>query len=55
MLLYAVFFADEAAVGMTRVEASDAAASEALVLDQHPGGVNLVNRRLLAGENEVIL
>ena len=34
---FAVFFADEAAVGMTRVEASDAAAAEALVLAQHPG------------------
>jgi len=29
---FAVFFSDEAAVGMTRVEASDAAAAEALVL-----------------------
>jgi len=53
---FAVFFADEAAVGMTRVEAADAAAAVALVLDQHPGGrVHLVNRCLLAEENEVIL
>jgi len=37
MLSFAVFFADEAAVGITRVEAADAAAAEALVLDQHPG------------------
>lgn len=35
---FAVFFADEAVVGITRVEASDAAAAEELVLDQHPGG-----------------
>ena len=38
MVSFAVFFADEAAVGITRVEALDAAAAEALVLDQHPGG-----------------
>lgn len=38
MLPFAVFFADEAAVGMARVEAADAAAADSLVLEQHPGG-----------------
>jgi len=35
---FAVFFDDEAAVGMTRVEAANAAAAEASVLEQHEGG-----------------
>jgi len=56
MLSFAVFFADEAAVGMTRVEAADAAAAEALVLDQHPGGrVHAVDGALVSEENRVRL
>lgn len=51
---FAVFFADEAAVGMTRVEAADAAAAEALVLGQHPGGrVHAVDCALVSEENRV--
>lgn len=38
MPVYADFCTDEAAVGMTRVEAVDAAAAEALVMEEHPGG-----------------
>jgi len=56
MLSFAVFFADEATVGMTRVEASDAAAAEALVLEQHPGGrVHAVDGALVSEENRVRL
>jgi len=51
---FAVFFADEAAVGITRVEASDAAAAEAVVLEQHPGGpVHAVDGALVSEENRV--
>lgn len=54
MLSFAVFFADEAAVGMTRVDAADAAAAEALVLDQHPGGrVHAVDGSTVTEENRV--
>jgi len=54
MLSFAVFFADEAAVGITRVEASDAAAAEALVLDQHPGGrVHAVDGATVTEENRL--
>jgi len=47
---FAVLFRDELAVGVTRVEAANAAAAESLVLDQHPGGrVHAVDlQRLLA-------
>jgi len=56
MLPFAVFFADEAAVGITRVEASDAAGAEALVLEQHPGGrVHAVDGALVTEENRVRL
>jgi len=56
MLSFAVFFADEPAVGMSRVEAADAAAAEALVLDQHPGGrVHAVDGALVSEENRVRL
>jgi len=37
MLPFAVFFADEAAVGVTRVDAPDAATAEAMVMEEHPG------------------
>lgn len=51
---FAVFFADEAAVGMTRVEAANAVAAEALVLEQHPGGrVHAVDGALVSEENRV--
>lgn len=54
MLSFAVFFADEAAVGITRVEATDAAAAEALVLEDHPGGrVHAVDGALVTEENRV--
>jgi len=54
MLPFAVFFADEAAVGVTRVEAPDAATAEALVLDQHPGGrVHAVDGATVTEENRV--
>ena len=33
---YAVFFADEAAIGMERVAAANAAAAEAVMRDHHP-------------------
>ena len=49
---FAVFFADDAAVGVTRVEASDAAAAEALVLHDHPDGtVKAVDGALVTDEN----
>lgn len=51
---FVVFFADEAAVGVTRVEAADAAAAEALVLEEHPGGrVHAVDGDLVSEENRV--
>jgi len=41
---------------MSRVEASDAAAAEALVIDQHPGGrVHAVDGALVTEENRVRL
>jgi len=39
MARYAVFFIDQAAIGLQRVEAADAAAAEAIVLDQHPDAI----------------
>jgi hypothetical protein len=49
---FAVFFADDAAVGMTRVEASDAAAAEAQVLRDHPDGtVKAVGDEQVNAEN----
>jgi len=52
----ALFFADEADVGMTRLEASDAAAAEALVLDQHSGRrVHAVDGALVSEENRARL
>lgn len=54
MLSFAVFFSDEAAVGVTRVEAADAAAAEALVLVEHPGGkAHAVDGALVTEENRV--
>ncbi len=49
---FAVFFADDAAVGVTRVEASDADAAEALVLRDHPdGSVKAVGDEQVTAEN----
>ena len=54
MLSFAVFFADEAAVGMTRVEASAAAGAEALVLEEPPGGKDhAVDGALMTEENRI--
>lgn len=51
---FAVFFADEAAVGITRVEAADVAGAEALVLEEHPGGrTHAVDGVLVTEENRV--
>lgn len=52
MTKFAVFFADDAAVGVTRVEASDADAAEALVLRDHPDGtVKAVGDEQVNAEN----
>jgi len=52
MTKFAVFFADDAAVGVTRVEASDANAAEALVLRDHPdGSVKAVGDEQVTAEN----
>ena len=49
---FAVFFADDAAVGVARVEASDAAAAEAQVLHDHPdGSVKAVGDEKVTAEN----
>jgi len=52
---FAVMFRDELANGVTRVEAASAAAAEALVLDQHPGGrVHAVDGATVTEENRVL-
>lgn len=49
---FAVFFIDPAAIGLQRVEASDAAAAEGMVLDQHPDAqVHAVDGALVTDEN----
>jgi len=54
MLPYAVFFADEAAVGVTRVDAPDAATAESLVMEEHPGAkVHAVDGATVTEENRV--
>ena len=54
MLPFAVFFSDDAAVGMTRVEAADAASADALVLEDNPGGkAHAVDGALVTEENWV--
>ncbi|MBM3350109.1 MAG: hypothetical protein FJY58_10520 [Betaproteobacteria bacterium] len=53
---FAVFFADEAAVGVTRVEAPDAATAEAMVMEDHPGArVHAVDGATVTEENRVRL
>jgi hypothetical protein len=52
MTQFAVFFIDPAAIGLQRVEASDAAAAEGMVLDQHPDAqVHAVDGALVTEEN----
>lgn len=54
MPTFAVLFADEDAVGITRVEADDAAAAEALVMQEHPGGkAHAVDAALVTEENRI--
>jgi len=51
---FAVFFADEAAVGMTRVEAPDAVTAEAMVMEEHPGAkVHAIDGAAGTEENRV--
>ena len=52
MTKFAVFFADDAAIGLTRVEAGDAEAAESLVLRDHPDGtVKAVGDEQVTAEN----
>ena len=54
MLPFEVFFADEAAVGVTRVEAPDAATAEAMVMEEHPvAKVHAVDSATVTEENRV--
>jgi len=54
MLPFAVFFADEAAVGVTRVDAPDAATAESLVMEEHPGAkVYAVDGAAVTEENRI--
>jgi len=54
MLPFAVFFADEAAVGVTRVEAPDAATAEAMVMKVHTAAkVHAVDGAQVSEENRV--
>ncbi len=49
---FAVFFIDPAAIGLQRLDAPDAAAAEAMVLDQHPDAqVHAVDSALVTEEN----
>ncbi|MBM3350104.1 MAG: hypothetical protein FJY58_10495 [Betaproteobacteria bacterium] len=49
-----VLLADEAAVGMTRIEAAEAASAEALVMGQHPCAVvHAMDGALVTEENRV--
>jgi len=53
---FAVLFRFDLAFGVTRVEAADAAAAEAVVLEQHPGGrVYAVDGALVSEDNRVRL
>ena len=56
MASFAVFFADDAAIGMERIEATDAAAAEAMALVLHPDAqVHAVDGALVTAENRVRL
>jgi len=51
---FAVFFADEVAVGVTRVDAPDAATAEAMVMEEQPGAkVHAVDGATVTEENRV--
>jgi len=53
---FALFFADEAAVGVTRVDAPDAATAEAIVMEEHPcAQVHAVDGAAVTEENRVRL
>jgi len=53
---FAVFFADEAAVEVTRVDAPDAETAEAMVMEDHPGAkVHVVDGATVTEENRVRL
>ena len=53
---FAVFFADDAAIGLERIEATDAAAAEAMALELHPDAqVHAVDGALVTAENRVRL
>ena len=53
---FAVFFADDAAIGLERIEAADAAAAEAMALELHPDArVHAVDGALATAENQVRL
>ena len=52
MTSYAVLFIDPAAIGLQRLDAPDAAAAEAMVLDQHPDAqVQALDGALVTEEN----
>jgi len=54
MLSFAVFFADEAAVDVTRVDAPDAATAESMVMEEHPGAkVHAVDGATVTEKNRV--
>jgi len=54
MLSFAVFLADEAVVGVTRVYAPDAATAETMVMEEHPGAkVHAVDGATVTEENRV--
>jgi len=54
MLPFAVFFSDEAAVGVTRVDAPDAASAEAMVMEKHSGAkVHAVDGATVTEENRI--
>lgn len=56
MASYAVFFAYEAAIGLERIEAADAAAAEAMELELHPDAqVHAVDGVLVTEANRVRL
>jgi len=51
---FAVFFADEAAVGVTRMDAPDAATAEAMVMEVHTAAkVHAVDGAQVSEENRV--
>ena len=53
---FAVFFADDAAIGLERIEAADAAAAEAMAHELHPDAqVHAVDGALVSEANRVRL